>query len=46
MTDVFISWIYKLGTVNICNFLINSLQDVLCLNPNITLIILFCILTT
>ena len=29
-----ISRIYKLGAVNVCNFLNFSLQNVLCLNPN------------
>ena len=45
MTNVIISRVYKLGTVNICNFLNFSLQDVLYLNPNIILIILFCIIS-
>jgi len=45
MKNIFISRIYKLGTLNICNFLNFSLQDVLCLNPSVTLIILFCIIS-
>jgi len=45
MTNIIISKIYKLGTINICNILNCCLQDILCLNPSITLIILFCIVS-
>ena len=41
-TDITVSRLYNLGTVTVCNFLNLCLQDVLCLNPNITLIFLFC----
>jgi hypothetical protein len=44
MTNILNSRIYKLVTVNTCNSLNFSLQDVLCLNPNVTLIIVFCVI--
>jgi hypothetical protein len=45
MKNIIISRIYKLGTLHICNFFNFSLQDGLCLNPSITLIILFRIIS-
>jgi len=40
-----ISRVYELGTVNMCNFLNFSLQDVLCLYSNITLVVVFYIIS-